>query len=228
MYKKAISGLLLANLLLFSGAFCVTGVRFNKYAAQPAIQMKVDASFTADDMTRTIGMVFRASSGQRVVDFGTLEQPKQNQETLCEAEDKPLVEEVRSLKYKLCEEDYDILLRIVEAEAGGEDEDGKLLVANVVLNRVNNEQFPDTVSDVVLQESKGVTQFSPVSSGSIWKVTVSEETKEAVARALGGEDISRGALYFAARKYADNENMRWFDEKLTFLFSHGGHEFYSQ
>lgn len=228
MYKKAICGLLLANLLLLAGAFCVTGVRFNKYAAQPAIQMKVDASYLADDMTRTIGMVFRASSGQRVVDYGMLEQPKQNLEAMYEAEDKPLVEEAWTLKYNLCEEDYDILLRIVEAEAGGEDEEGKLLVANVVLNRVNSDQFPDTVSEVVLQESKGVTQFSPVSSGSIWKVTVSEETKEAVARALGGEDISQGALYFAARKYADSENMRWFDEKLTFLFSHGGHEFYSQ
>ena len=46
-----------------------------------------------------------------------------------------------------------------------EDEDGKLLVANVILNRVNSEVFPDTVSEVVLQKSKGVTQFSPVSSG---------------------------------------------------------------
>ncbi len=228
MYKKAISGLLLANLLLLAGAFCVTGVRFNKYAAQPAIQMKVDASFRADDMTRTIGMVFRASSGQRVVDFGMLKQPKQDPEPVYEVEDKPVVEEARSFTYNLCEEDYDILLRIVEAEAGCEDEDGKLLVANVVLNRVNSDLFPDTVSDVVLQESKGVTQFSPVSSGSIWKVTVSEETKDAVARALDGEDISQGALYFAARKYADSKNMRWFDEKLTFLFSHGGHEFYSQ
>ena len=228
MYKKAISGLLFANLLLLAGAFCVTGVRFNKYAAQPAIQMKVDASFTADDMTRTIGMVFRASSGQRVVDFGMLKQPVQQAEIVQLPEDVQVVEGTQTLTYDLCQEDYDILLRIVEAEAGCEDEDGKLLVANVVLNRVNSDRFPDTVSEVVLQESKGVTQFSPVSSGSIWKVKVSEETKDAVERALNGEDISQGALYFAARKYADSENMRWLDEKLTFLFSHGGHEFYSQ
>ena len=42
---------------------------------------------------------------------------------------------------------------------------------------------------------------------------------------MDGEDISQGALYFAARKYADSEKMRWFDEKLQFLFQHGGHEF---
>ncbi len=216
MYKKAISGLLLANLLLLAGAFCVTCVRFNKYAVQPAIQMKIDASYVADDMTKTIGMVFRASSGQRVVDYCMLEQPVK------------FVQKAPDLKYELSQEDYDILLRIVEAEAGGEDEDGKLLVANVVLNRVNSEHFPDTISEVVLQESKGVTQFSPVASGSIWKVEVSEETLTAVERALTGEDISKGALYFAARKYADKENMRWFDENLTLLFQHGGHEFYGQ
>ena len=96
----------------------------------------------------------------------------------------------------------------------------------MILNRVNSEDFPDTVSEVVLQKSKGVTQFSPVSSGKIWKVTISDETVAAVQRALEGEDISQGAMYFAARTYADEDRMRWFDENLTFLFAHGGHEFF--
>ncbi len=60
------------------------------------------------------------------------------------------------------EAEVSILERIVEAEAGGEDEDGKLLVANVVLNRVRDEAFPDTISEVVFQRTGGVTQFSPV------------------------------------------------------------------
>ena len=55
---------------------------------------------------------------------------------------------------------------------------------------------------------------------------LAEETKEAVERVLCGEDISEGALYFAARKYADKDKMKWFDERLTFLFAHGGHEFF--
>ena len=118
------------------------------------------------------------------------------------------------------------LLRIVEAEAGCEDEEGKLLVANVVLNRVNHKSFPDTVTEVILQKENGVTQFSPVANGRYYRVEVSEETISAVGRALTGEDISEGALYFAARKYADSDKMKWFDENLTFLFSHGGHEFF--
>ena len=112
-------------------------------------------------------------------------------------------------------------------EAGGEDEEGKLLVANVVLNRVASEEFPNTVTEVVFQQDNGTTQFSPVRNGRYWAVKISEETVSAVERALQGEDISRGALYFAARKYADSDNMRWFDEKLTYLFAHGGHEFFT-
>ena len=41
----------------------------------------------------------------------------------------------REYVYELSNLDYDTLLRVVEAEAGCEDENGKLLVANVVLNR---------------------------------------------------------------------------------------------
>lgn len=128
--------------------------------------------------------------------------------------------------FSLSNDDYMTLLRIVEAEAGGEDLEGKLLVANVVLNRVLSDSFPDNVVDVVYQKSKGVTQFQPVSSGSINTVKISEQTIEAVEMALSGEDESEGALYFAARKSADPERMKWFDEHLVFLFQHGGHEFF--
>lgn len=130
------------------------------------------------------------------------------------------------IAHDLTEEDYQILLRIVEAEAGGEDEKGKILVANVVLNRVKDEAFPDTVKDVVYQRSQGITQFSPVTNGSIKRVSISEETKTAVNKALLGEDCSDGAMYFAARSAADPEKMKWFDEHLTRLFAHGGHEFF--
>ena len=205
MYKRAMSTLVLVNLLFLFGFFCLKGAEENKLAAMPAFKMKVDGSILADSESSSIGIVSVAASGQRVVDFNVLE---------------------KELAYNLGEEDLEVLMRIVEAEAGCEDEDGKLLVANVVLNRVNNEKFPDTVTEVVFQREKGVTQFSPVANGKIWKVKISEETASAVGRALEGEDISQGALYFAARKYADSDKMRWFDEHLTFLFQHGGHEFF--
>lgn len=138
----------------------------------------------------------------------------------------------QTMKQRFCidvsDEDLDTLMRIVQAEAGGEDRKGKLLVANVVINRVKNKRFPNTVTEVVYQKAQNVTQFSPVSNGTIDHVEISEETRDVVYSALKGEDVSDGALFFMARKYADTENAQWFDSHLTFLFTYGGHDFYKR
>lgn len=125
------------------------------------------------------------------------------------------------------EEEIIMLERIVEAEATGEDMKGKILIVNVVMNRMNNDAFPDTVEGVIFQNTKGKYQFSPISDKRFWTVKVTEESKEAVQRAIDGEDYSEGALYFMARKRANKNNARWFDKNLKRLFSHGGHEFFT-
>lgn len=158
------------------------------------------------EQEKTLGIVTSVSSRQRVIDYGTITREE--------------------LPYHMTEEEYEMLLRIVEAEAGGEDMEGKILVANVVLNRVESDKFPDTVEEVIFQRSGKVTQFSPVADGRYYTVEVSEDTVEAVNRALAGEDLSQGALFFAARRSANSGSMRWFDTHLTFLFKHGGHEFF--
>ena len=127
---------------------------------------------------------------------------------------------------KLSTKELEVLERIVEAEATGEDIKGKILVANVILNRVNDENFPDTVEEVVFQKTGSTYQFSPIKDKRYWSVTISKETKEAIQRVLKGEDYSKGALYFSAREKADESNMRWFDKNLKFLFRYGGHEFF--
>lgn len=133
------------------------------------------------------------------------------------------VQQVSTSDIRLDKADYECLLKIVESEAGICDRKGKILVANVVLNRMNSCSFPDTVTEVVYQKN----QFSPVKNGSIDQVTVSGETREAVSLALSGTDYSQGALFFVARKLADEENMEWFDSSLKYLFEHDGHEFYT-
>lgn len=119
-----------------------------------------------------------------------------------------------------------VLERIVEAEAGGEDIKGRILVANVVLNRVKSEKFPSTVTKVVFAHRGNRYQFSPLYDGRYYTVKVSDTTKRAVQRALHGEDPSRGALYFMARRYASASSVRWFDTALTKVVSHGCHEFF--
>ena len=119
-----------------------------------------------------------------------------------------------------------ILERIVEAEAGGEDHKGKVLVANVVLNRVKSKSFPSTTREVVFAHRGSTYQFSPIHDGRYYTVDVSKDTKDAVDDALNGIDPSQGALYFMERAYADADNASWFDRCLTRLFGYHCHEFY--
>lgn len=205
MYKKYITILLLINLIFGTSWLCVRELTFNRVAATQAFRMEFLGADAAEEKKSFLEVVACVSSGQRVVDYEVLEQ---------------------TMQYQLSNQDYNTLLRIVEAEAGGEDEDGKLLVANVVLNRVNSETFPDTVTAVVMQKEQGIAQFSPTVDGRFQNVRISKETYAAVERALYGEDISQGALYFCARQKADSEKMQWFDRKLTRLFSYGNHEFF--
>ncbi len=128
---------------------------------------------------------------------------------------------------QMSKSEYDTLLRIVEAEATGEDLEGKMLIANVILNRVKDERFPDTVEEVVWQQTGGIAQFQPTVDGRIYSVEVSDDTITAVDRVLAGEDESQGALFFMARKSSDDASVGWFDNTLTHLFEHGGHEYYT-
>lgn len=123
-------------------------------------------------------------------------------------------------------DDVKILEQIVEAEATGEDMKGKILVANVIFNRMVDEEFPDNVKDVVFQKVGGEYQFSPISDKRFWSVKVTDDTREAVQRAINGEDYSEGALYFMARRLARKSSAKWFDNNLKWLLKHGEHEFF--
>ena len=127
----------------------------------------------------------------------------------------------------ITEEDKEVLLRIVEAEATCEDIKGRMLVANVILNRVVSKKFPNSIAEVVFQNNGVTYQFAPIKDGRYWTVEVSDETREAVERVLAGEDYSQGAMYFAARRLANKQAMSWFDTSLKFLFRHGVHEFFT-
>ncbi len=210
MFQKYASIMTVFSLILAAAWFCVKEEQINRYVAENAFadEPLVCVEELLDfDKVQSSGQAGEIESLRPVIAVNVLEKKEE-------------------YKYELNEQDYETLLKIVEAEAGTEDETGKLLVANVVLNRVNSEYFPDTVTEVVYQREGGKAQFSPVGSGSIKRVVASKETAAAVERALKGEDISQGALYFAARKAADPKNMRWFDRCLTRLFAYGGHEFF--
>lgn len=124
---------------------------------------------------------------------------------------------------QMSSDDYYTLLQIVEAEATGGDIMSKMIVAGVVLNRVRDSHFPNTIYEVVWQED----QFQPTMDGRIYSCEVTESTIEAVDRVLQGEDYSQGALFFFARNSAESQNVSWFDSSLAKRFEYGGHEYFT-
>ncbi len=88
-------------------------------------------------------------------------------------------------------ETLDMLARCVEAEAGNQGLEGKRLVADVILNRVRDSGFPDSVQEVITQEY----HFSVYWAGAMDRVTISEETWQVVKMELK-EVGYPGVFYF--------------------------------
>lgn len=112
---------------------------------------------------------------------------------------------LNSLGYEPSAYEIELLQRLVECEAGAESMEGKIAVANVVMNRIKSDKFPDSIESVIYQEN----QFEPIVSGVIYEKTPSEESKEAVRMALMGERvIAEGITYFWA-SWLDKSNALW-------------------
>ena len=103
----------------------------------------------------------------------------------------------------ICPEDayylsLEMLARCVEAEAGNQGLEGKRLVVDVILNRVKDPEFPDTIREVISQPY----HFSVYWNGAMDRAEVSEETWQAIRMELN-EISYPGVLYFTNEGYLD-------------------------
>lgn len=87
--------------------------------------------------------------------------------------------------------DYDLLARIISAEARGESYLGQVAVGAVILNRIEHPSFPDTLSGVIYQ--KGA--FSCIDDGQFYEA-VADSAYSAARDAINGLDPSGGAIYY--------------------------------
>lgn len=87
--------------------------------------------------------------------------------------------------------DLNLLARCVYAEARGEPYTGQVAIAAVVLNRVKNSAFPNTISGVIYQP----WAFTAVNDGQI-NLTPNDTAYKAAQDALNGWDPTYGCLYY--------------------------------
>ncbi|WP_068693682.1 cell wall hydrolase [Paenibacillus yonginensis] len=122
--------------------------------------------------------------------------------------------------YTVTKEDMLLLEKIVMAEAEGEPYEGKVAVANVVLNRLRSANYPDTIHDVIYEKH----QFSPVANGRLKRVKPNEDTKQAVADAMKGrKEVSDDTYYFLSLKLATDLSVHYHKTKTKTI---GNHTFY--
>lgn len=173
----------------------------------------------------------------RIAEEAAKKQEEAKKEAAKKAEEKQKAEEAKkkaeadknAYSIKMTAKDKENLYRLVQSEVGYMDEKSKLYVASVVLNRVKNSKFPNTVTGVVMAHNPrtGVYQFSPVKPGGrFWKCEATKETKKAVDKVLKNGDYSNGAIAFVAKKYTTYKAAAWFDNTLHHLFHHNGQDYY--
>jgi spore germination cell wall hydrolase CwlJ-like protein len=100
--------------------------------------------------------------------------------------------------------ELDLLARLINAEAGGEPYEAQVAVGAVVVNRVQDSRYPNTISSVIYQKDSGYYQFTPVENGWINKPATSD-SKRAALESLNGVDPTYGALYY----FDDSTTNKW-------------------
>ncbi len=96
--------------------------------------------------------------------------------------------------------DVNLLSRLIYGEARGEPYTGQVAVGAVVLNRVKNSSFPNTIAGVIYQSGA----FDIVSDGQI-NLTPNDTAKKAAQDALNGWDPTYGAIYYFNPATATNK-----------------------
>lgn len=132
-------------------------------------------------------------------------------------ESVPYIYETNDTAEQIAEEislgDMELIAQLVQAEAGNQSFEGKCLVVDVVLNRVRDSRFPNTVEEVIFQKK----QFSVVKNGAwekaAWNMT--DEDYDAVVQEVA-KQTNTDVLYFCATNYIP---------KTKPLFKCGAHYF---
>lgn len=112
--------------------------------------------------------------------------------------------------------EIELLCQLVEAEAGGCTKEQKKNVAIVVFNRLNDERYPNTIEEVIMQKK----QFSTVENGVMFDKIPTEETIQAVYEAFEEIEEKDEVIFFETLD--SNVHQAYAEE----VFCDGVHRFY--
>ena len=93
-------------------------------------------------------------------------------------------------------EDIELLALVTMAEAEGESEEGKRMVIDTILNRVDSERFDNTISEVIYAPN----QFTSMWNGRVDRCYVADDICQLVIEELTNR-TNYDVLYFTAYQY---------------------------
>lgn len=162
-------------------AIVALSIGFNSQAAE------IDQIGTPESKAiLTVGQVVKSASGIECIKKNKMQTGLQTKLT-SKIEDTLKEEEERADK---------LLASIIYCEAGNQSFTGQVAVGAVVLNRMANEAYPDTMEEVIYQPG----QFCPAGSGWLDRVRstdgYTESAMQAAEAALAGENPIGDCLYF--------------------------------
>ena len=148
----------------------------------------------------TVGQVVKSASGIECIKKNKMQTGLQTKLT-SKIEDTLKEEEERAEK---------LLASIIFCEAGNQSFTGQVAVGAVVLNRMANEAYPDTMEEVIYQPG----QFCPAGSGWLDRVRstdgYTESAMQAAEAALAGENPIGDCLYFDHGVYGYQSGAHYF------------------
>ena len=122
-----------------------------------------------------------------------------------------------SLYDTLSEEEISTIEIVVQHELGGLSKEYKVLVAEVIYNRLRSEEFPDTVNEVLFQEG----QFSGIDRWFSPKIKADKDTKAAVKEVFSKDKAEHDSLYYYNPALSEYSSIVWFESgAIEFCFEH--------
>lgn len=112
-----------------------------------------------------------------------------------ELEVKPIINKEKTT---MSNEEIELIALVTMAEAEGEPEEGKRLVIDTILNRVDHKRFPNTVSDVIYQKD----QFTSIWNGRLNSCYASDDICKLVKEEVESRKDSN-VIFFRTSRYSD-------------------------
>lgn len=132
--------------------------------------------------------------GQAVIEVGSMQETQEEElQRLEKLEEQQANAEENNRRYAA---ELEVLAKCVEAEAGNQDIDVKRAVVSVILNRVDDDDWPDTISEVIADPYEFATYWN----GRMDEVTPSTSTYEAIVLEMETRSYP-GLYYFDMDKY---------------------------